>query len=199
MRQLLRLRRLPRFTYVREAKMSRARIIKNYIVDKEFQVAYILRNLLLLALIVVSVAVIFIAWNHFQVRQGFLIRPPSGEQVISWAKANNVSQDSGMFAYQFMTQAKAYTFFDLLWKPLTLVLLGNLIILTFTGIYFSYKIAGPIYHMKNLLRDKIAGKPVTRLQFRKSDPFHELSDLVNQAMDLTKKNDQFAKQDSNKV
>ena len=167
--------------------MSRARLFKNYIIDKEFQIAYILRNLLLLALIVMSVAIVFVAWNHYQLHQGFLLRPPTGEQVINWAKANNVPQDSGLFAYQFMLQAKAYTFFGLLWRPLTLVLLCNLIILTFTGIYFSYKIAGPIYHMKNLLRDKIAGKPVTQLEFRKNDPFHELSDLVNQAMNLEKK------------
>ena len=187
MRQLLWLWRLQGFIYAQEEKMSRARILKNYIIDKEFQIAYILRNLLLLALIVISVAVVFIAWNHYQLRQGFLLRPPAGEQVINWAKANNVPQDSGIFAYQFMLQAKAYTFFDLLWKPLILVLLGNFIILIVTGIYFSYKIAGPIYHMKNLLRDKIAGKQVSALQFRKTDPFHELSDLVNQSLDLEKK------------
>ena len=167
--------------------MSRNRIFKNYIVDKEFQIAYIARNLSLLAMIIISVAVLFIVWNHFKIHQGFLLRPPSGEQVISWAKANNVPQDSGQFAYQFMLQAKAYTFFELLWRPLTAVLIGNFVILIFTGIYFSYRIAGPIYRMKNLLRDKIEGKPVTQLEFRKDDPFHELSDLVNKAMNLEKK------------
>jgi len=166
--------------------MNRARIFKNYIIDKEFQFAYILRNLILLFTIVVSVAVLFIAWNHFKIRQGFLLSPPSGEQVINWAKANNVSKDSGTFAYQFMVQAKAYTFFGLIWRPLIVVLLCNLVILTFTGIYFSYKIAGPLYRMKNLLRDKIDGKPVSALQFRKSDPFQELSGLVNKAMNLEK-------------
>ena len=186
MRQLLRLRRLQGFADDRQELMSR-KIIKNYIIDKEFQIAYIMRNVALLSVIVVSVAVVFIAWNHYKIHQGFLLRPPSGEQVINWAKANNVPRDSGTFAYQFMVQAKTYTFFDLLWKPLTLVLLANLVILTFTGLYFSYKIAGPIYHMKNLLRDKIAGKPVTQLEFRKHDPFHELSALVNQAMNLEKK------------
>ena len=167
--------------------MSR-KVIKSYIVDREFQYAYVARNLILLVLMLASVAVAVVVWNHYQFKQGYLLQPPTGEQVITWAAANNVSPASQEFAYQYMTQARPYSFFDILWKPLLIVLLINLVILTISGFYFSYKIAGPIYRMKNMLRDQISGKRVTPLIFRKTDPFHELSALVTEAMDLDKNN-----------
>ena len=50
------------------------------------------------------------------------------------------------------------------------------------GLYFSNRIAGPIYHLKNHLRDRSEGKSRGPLHFRNNDFFPELPELVNRAL-----------------
>lgn len=154
---------------------------KSYIVDKEFQYSYIIRNLILLVFIIASICAVLVFWNKYRFEQGFLLRPPSEQQVMAWAQANNVSPKSPEFIVQFMLQAKPYTFYDIILKPMIVIFFLNVAIIIISGLYFSYKIAGPIHILKNALRKRIETGNSEPLKVKKNDPFHELTNLANLA------------------
>jgi nitrogen fixation/metabolism regulation signal transduction histidine kinase len=47
------------------------------------------------------------------------------------------------------------------------------------GIYFSHKIAGPLYRLKKHLNETAAGKAAQPLKFRTGDYFQEIADAYN--------------------
>jgi hypothetical protein len=49
----------------------------------------------------------------------------------------------------------------------------------FIFIFFTHKIAGPLYKLKNHLAEITEGKPITPLQFRKGDYFHDVAQEVS--------------------
>lgn len=54
------------------------------------------------------------------------------------------------------------------------------------GLYFTNRIAGPLYRLKVQMENLIAGKDVGELEFRKNDYFKELAALFNQIVKKTK-------------
>lgn len=56
--------------------------------------------------------------------------------------------------------------------------------LVFIGcIFFSHKIAGPMFKLQKFLREKIEGSEHGKLFFRKGDYFHEIADDFNEAFE----------------
>ena len=159
---------------------------KQFIVDKKFQYWFIAKNLLFLVFFIISLVVILFLWEKNQYKQGLLLRLPSNEQIAQWAEENNFRSDSVEYAYQFYIQAKHYTFFGLLWKPITIILFINIFIIILVNIYFSHKIAGPIYKLKKTLREKLEGEIIKPIVLRKGDAFHDLADIINQVLNLKK-------------
>lgn len=165
-------------------RSKRKFFFRNFIIDKEFQYSYIKRDILLLLFLVISIGAIVVGWNNYRFKRAYLINPPSSEDLLQWANKYNIKTDSVEFACQFIIQAEQHTFFDLIWRPLLALFIANFLILLISGIYFSYKIAGPIYRLKKILKSKIEGQQIGPIVFRKGDPFQELADLINKAFDL---------------
>jgi methyl-accepting chemotaxis protein len=155
-----------------------------FIVDPKFQIKFILKNLLLLLITFVMLFGALKVWEKYQVNQGFLLRPPTNSSVVAWARQNNVPLDSADFLREFIHRAQVYTFFDLLWKPMLLILLINILILIVANIYYSHKIIGPIHRLKNELERKLSGEEIPAIRFRKNDPFQELAELINKVLKL---------------
>lgn len=158
-----------------------------FIVDKQFQYSFILKNLILLVFSFVLVFLAIRVWEQNQVKQGFLIRPPKNIEVMEWAKANNIKPDSAEYARRFIEAGTVYTVFSLIWKPIVTVLVLNIIILVLASIYYSHRIAGPIYRLKKLLEEKIKGGHIEPVYFRKNDEFQELAELINKVLSLERK------------
>jgi hypothetical protein len=159
--------------------------LDKYIVDKEFQYSYILRSLMLVFFVMLSTFIIILVWNKFRFYQGYLLSPPDGDQVLAWAKANNVATDGPEFAFQFLAQAKPYSFYNIIITPVLLIFALNLIIITLESIYISYKIAAPLHELKAALRRKVeTGNFAKPLTVREEDPFHELTSLANLAFSV---------------
>lgn len=156
---------------------------KTYIVDRPFQFSFIVKNLLLLVLAFSMVFLAIHLWEKHQVKQGFLLRPPQNSEVRMWASQHGIREGSPEYLQLFLTRAKVYTYFDLLWKPLLGVLLINILIMVALNVYYSHKIAGPVFRLKKTLRQKLDGQAVEPVRFRKNDEFQELADLVNQLME----------------
>ncbi|MCX5777890.1 MAG: hypothetical protein NTU66_01510 [Elusimicrobia bacterium] len=159
-------------------------IRKIFIVDRKFQGNFIFKNLLLLVIAFVMLFGAIKVWEKYQVNQGFLLRPPQNSSVVAWAQQNNVPLDSAQFLREFIRRAQVFTFFDLIWKPLLLVLLINILILVIANIYYSHKIAGPIFRLKSQLQRKLNGEDIPAIRFRKNDPFQELAELINKVLQL---------------
>ncbi|MBN1822820.1 MAG: hypothetical protein JW803_00715 [Endomicrobiales bacterium] len=155
---------------------------KSLLVDKKFQYSIIVGNVILLAVMFFTILIAVLVWEKYQVKQGFLLRPPPNSEVIAWAQSNNVKENSVEFLTQFIKMAKVYTFFDLIWKPMLIVFLINIVILVTANLYYTNKIAGPIYRLKTLLEKKLAGDEVEPIKFRKGDAFHELALLINKVL-----------------
>ncbi|MCB4791102.1 MAG: hypothetical protein LHV68_04360 [Elusimicrobia bacterium] len=157
---------------------------KLLIVDKKFQYAFIKKNLILMFFTFLLIFAVLSIWEKFQVRQGFLLRPPENSEIVEWAKANHIDVNSAEFMRQFIQRAKVYTFFQLLWKPMALVLVINVLVLIIANIYYSHTIAGPIHHLKMMLESKIRGEVIEPVHFRKDDAFHDLAEVINKAFGL---------------
>lgn len=154
------------------------------LIDKKFQYRFIRQNIVLLVFTFALIALALVVWQKFETEQGFLLRPPTNAQVIKWAKENNVRPDSAEFSQQFLRQAKVYTFFQLLWKPLLVVLLINVLVVVLANIYYSHKIIGPIYRIKKVLNEKLEGKEIQAIHFRDGDHFHDLGEILNKLLSL---------------
>jgi hypothetical protein len=157
--------------------------LKQLFIDREFQSKYILYSLAMLLFIVISVFMIVIVWNHFRFYGGFLLQPPSGSKVLAWAQEHNIKPDSIEFAYQYMLQAKPYSFYDILITPLLVIFAINSVIIGLASFYISFKIARPVHELKLALRRKVeTGQFDKPLILRQNDPFRELTSLANLAL-----------------
>jgi len=66
--------------------------------------------------------------------------------------------------------------------------LGFLLIVFIICIFFSHKIAGPMFKLQKFLHDKRNGTGHDKLYFRKGDYFHEVADDINATFDLLDRN-----------
>jgi hypothetical protein len=156
--------------------------IKKYVIDKEFQYSFILWSLLMLLFVVISMAAIIIVWNKFRFYHGYLLSPPSGEDLMVWAKANNVKTDGPEFAFQYIAQAKPYSFYNIIIYPVIIIFVVNAFVMAIASLFISYKIAIPLHELKIALRRKVeTGNFAKPLAVREGDPFHELTSLANLA------------------
>lgn len=160
---------------------------KTVLIDKQFQFSFTVKNLIVFLFAVFTIFAVVKIWEVFATDQGFFLKPPTNAEMTAWAKANNVPTEGPEFIQQFVLQARPYTFFDILWKPITIVLVLNILVLIFANIYYSHKIIGPIYNLKRVLEKRIKEGKIEKVKFRKGDAFQELPSLVNQVLDLTKK------------
>ena len=164
--------------------------LRHFIIDREFQKKYIFYSLFMLLFVVVSIFVVVVVWNHFRFYRGFLLQPPTGAQVLAWAQQNNVKTDSVQFAYQFLLQARPYSFYEILIYPVLAIFAINVFVIAIMALFLSYKIARPIHELKIALRRKVeTGHFEKPLTVREQDPFHELTSLANLALYVAKNPD----------
>lgn len=66
--------------------------------------------------------------------------------------------------------------------------LGFLLMVFIICIFFSHKIAGPMFKLQKFLNEKKNGTGHDKLYFRKGDYFHEVADDINAVFDQMDKN-----------
>jgi len=125
------------------------------------------------------VAVLFV-WNQSKFYKAYLLCPPDAAQVVKWASENKVPLNSMEFAYQFIAQAKPYSFYQIIVYPAIVIFMVNLVVIALSSLYISYKIAKPLHAIKFALRKKVeTGHFEKPLSIREGDLFHELTSLAN--------------------
>lgn len=71
---------------------------------------------------------------------------------------------------------------------LSLWQLAFLLIVFIISVFFSHKIAGPMFKLQKFLKEKKNGTTHDKLYFRKGDYFHEVADDINAVFDQIDKN-----------
>ncbi|MFC2091870.1 hypothetical protein ACFLTD_03770 [Elusimicrobiota bacterium] len=64
--------------------------------------------------------------------------------------------------------------------------LFTVIILLVSMIFYSHRLAGPVYHLEKHLEEIINGNYNEKLMFRKHDEFKQLADIINKLQDSLK-------------
>ena len=72
---------------------------------------------------------------------------------------------------------------DLILPPLLINNLCIMVIMAVFGIFFSHRIAGPLYHIETVVADVLAGRGSERVQLRPRDFVHDLADQINALLD----------------
>ena len=70
-------------------------------------------------------------------------------------------------------------------QVITMLLVSHVVYAALIGIlciFFSHKIAGPLYKLKKFLGEIRQGNPIGEVHFRKGDYFQEIADEVNQTI-----------------
>lgn len=126
------------------------------IVDKKFQYKYVAIILLIMiaTVVFVSMATFYVVWDKV---------------LIAF---ENVPEASRKLA-DIMAQS----------ARVSMIPLGILTVLfSAMGVFYSHKIAGPVYRIKKVAEDLAAGNLNVDVRFRKGDEMQELADVLNKAI-----------------
>ena len=77
---------------------------------------------------------------------------------------------------------KFYNAFDLYLWPVIAVTLLNIIIIMIYSVFFSHKVAGPVFKIKKVLNHYLATGEYSDIKLRPGDNFDDLARLINHAV-----------------
>jgi hypothetical protein len=169
-----------------------------YYIDRRFQNQFILKfSFIILLNMLLTLSVVWL------VREKSYSLLPNGASVlvqVDSAKAIPISirneeisidEEEGRLYFPLKTlegePPKLFNAFDLYFVPILFVSLLNLIIVGFFSLFFSHKMAGPLYRIKLTLETYILRKTAPPIVLRKGDFFQDLAHQINRALDLKEK------------
>jgi methyl-accepting chemotaxis protein len=151
---------------------------KNYVIDKKFQFRFIAA---FLVLIIVSLVIFSAGFAGY-----YYIRYMMGENIfnefITIHKKVMVENEAG----EILSQTKDLPPVNRLEIILPPILINNLIILiavSIIGIFYSHKIAGPVYRIQEDIKRVLDGEKDVVIKLRKKDKLHTLAEEVNKLIE----------------
>jgi len=161
---------------------------KKYYIDKVFQNRFIFS---FSAIILISAFSSLIVLTILKVNPYILPNNAGLLQKINYDKVIRLEKKGDEFVKDefgsyFIINSKpiSYNAFDLYWSPIIFISFLNLLVLIFYSLFFSHKMAGPMFRIKKTLKEIIANKKVNEIKLRKKDQFHDLASLLNEALEL---------------
>jgi len=164
---------------------------RKYFIDKRFQSKFILRYS-----IVVALSAVIIMGTLFALKDQAYNLLPDGASVLAQMDVENhktlkkdekgawqvVAEGEGDEFFPLKVSSGGYKFYNAfqlyLW-PIVGVTLLNIIIIMLYSVFFSHKIAGPIFKIKKHLNHYLATGEYIDIKLRKGDNFDELARLIN--------------------
>jgi hypothetical protein len=141
----------------------------------------------------------------FKRRTTFFIIPYFQAKFIAWMIVMNIGVCSAFYVAQLYFFWTCLTFgkqsgfgenhiyiqtLNFQKRAMHHMFIGTILLMTAVSIllslFYSHRIAGPLYHLKKYLKGKTEGQSKERLKFRKGDFFHELADVTNEYFDYEK-------------
>lgn len=136
---------------------------RNFLIDKSFQIRF-MRFVIIACVLVCSISLLsqyfFIEW---------LLR---------------ILRDSKMMPLSLVLDLVAIS--EQLLEFTVILILGCVAIIVSLALFYSHRIAGPIYNMKKTIDSVIEGKRDARVRLRKNDYLFDLADKINQLLESKK-------------
>jgi hypothetical protein len=173
-----------------------------YYIDKNFQNHFIFQfSLLILLNTILTIGLIFLvrekSYNLLPNNASVLVQVDVNEAIyISKDENDNIhlNEELGKPFFPLKqiegSKPKLYNAFDLYLTPIIMISLLNLISVSIFSLFFSHKMAGPIYKIKKILTEYTNNEKVEAITLRKGDFFHDLAHLINKALKLEKRKDE---------
>jgi len=127
-----------------------------YIINKSFQYKYIfiILSIMLITIFTVSFTTFYIIWSNI-IKEYFFIPEASKKLADIFVKTS-----------------------ELLLIPLIILT----IIFSIVGVFYSHKIAGPLFRVKRICDGLARGNLNQIVKFRKGDEFHDVADALNKVI-----------------
>ncbi len=167
---------------------------RKYFIDKRFQSKFILRYS-----IVVAISAGLILGGLFAVKNKAYSLLPDGASVLAQMDVDNhkalkkdlqgnwqiVPEGEGEEYFPLKVTGGGYKFynaFNLYMWPVIAVTVLNILIIMIYSLFFSHKVAGPIFKLKKHLNHYLATGEYVDIKLRKGDNFDDLARLINHAV-----------------
>lgn len=167
---------------------------RKYFIDKRFQSKFMLRYSIIVAL---SATIIICALFALKNKAYSLL--PDGASVLAQMDVDNhqnlkkdnngkwvvVPDGEGEEYFPLKVASGGYKFynaFNLYIWPVVVITVLNILIILIYSLFFSHKMAGPVFKIKKLLNQYLATGEFTDIKLRKNDNFDDLAILINRAM-----------------
>jgi methyl-accepting chemotaxis protein len=138
---------------------------RQFLVDKVFQFR-LMGRLILLALFSILLS------NGIAI--GFL-------KFQEWI---NPASQSMIYLSNSLTETLEFSrIFDFLWRPMLASAILGVFIVLIIGLFYSHRMAGPLYNLKRMLKHLEEGKLDITMRIRKTDEFHDIEVVFNQTVE----------------
>jgi hypothetical protein len=147
---------------------------KTYVINKGFQFRFIATFLVLvvISLLIFSAGFAVYYWVRYlmgdNIFDEFILVFKRVEIVDQKGELTDVEQEIG-----------ATNRFEIVVLPLLLNNILIMVVISIIGIFYSHKIAGPVYRIGKEIEKAIGGEAGIRLKLRKGDKLHELANEIN--------------------
>ncbi len=170
---------------------------RKYLIDTRFQSKFILRYS-----IVVVISALLILAALFVLKNKAYNLLPDGASVLAQMEVDKhqslvkgadgkwqiAADGSGEEYFPLKVNERGYKFynaFDLYLWPVVIVTLLNIFIIMVYSVFFSHKVAGPIFKIKKILKHYLATGEYDDIRLRKGDNFEDVARLINHAVRRT--------------
>jgi nitrogen fixation/metabolism regulation signal transduction histidine kinase len=93
--------------------------------------------------------------------------------------SDSASQNLSYFTDTIHTTLAFSRVFQVLWLPLLISGLLGCILVAVLGIFFSHRIAGPLFNLKRVMRQVEEGNLNVMMKIRNKDEFHDVEEAFN--------------------
>lgn len=128
-----------------------------YLIDRPFQL-----NFSLLLVLIAAINTFFFSMLFFLY-----------DQELAFVYQN-------LLALEKLPAEVAQTGFSILAKTIIFVAIFETVFIILLGIFFSHRIAGPLYNMRLRMKEMIAGRYPQRIRLRKDDMLHEFAGVMDE-------------------
>lgn len=167
---------------------------RKYFIDKRFQGKFILRYSM-----VVAISAVIVLGVLFALRNKAYSLLPDGASVLAQMDVDNhqalkkdkdgkwqiAPEGEGEEFFPLKVTKggfKFYNAFDLYLWPVVAVTVLNILIIMIYSVFFSHKVAGPIFKIKKVLNHYLATGEYIDIKLRKGDSLDDVARLINHAI-----------------
>lgn len=158
---------------------------KNYLIDKHVQLGLVKSFLLAIFISIAILTLVIIAYYYISTMMGdnLFSELIDINKRVKLERVDIVDGVEKTVEYWDIKTIPGVNRWELIWLP---ILVNNIIIfivISIIGVFYSHRMAGPVYRMKNDIQAFRAGDKAKRIRLRDKDKFNDLAVEINALLD----------------